>query len=155
MPFDVTLLASVPEEVAEKLQRANLHDLTHLLAAVATPESRTVTAERLQVNADLLLAVAQQAELTRVKGIGSVYADLLTFVGVDTLNRLAAADPSRLLQQMAVMAIDHHVWRLPSRRQVEAWVIQAQELDSYFSPSMRQEFDGEFNASGAEGNVRL
>lgn len=129
MRFDVTLLASVPEDVAEKLRRANLHDADRLVAAVAQPGTRTTLAQRLQVEPDLLLSVGQQAEMTRVVGIGSVYADLLTFIGVKTLSQLAAANPQNLSERMAAAAVAHHVWRLPSRSQVTAWVAQARELD--------------------------
>lgn len=77
----------------------------------------------------MILEWLNRADLARVKGIGSEYADLLEASGVDTVPELARRSPQNLVEKMAeVNEAKKLVRRLPVLSQVESWVAQAKEL---------------------------
>ena len=73
-------------------RRSKGHGLTtaaHLLEQGATPAGRTALAEKSGISPKLLLEWVNHADLCRIKGVGSEYADLLEAAGVDTVPELA------------------------------------------------------------------
>lgn len=69
----------------EKLRNAGVTDTDGLLAACKTAAQRKELAEKADISEKLILEWANHADLYRVKGIGSEYADLLEEAGVDTV----------------------------------------------------------------------
>ena len=79
--------------------------------------------------ARLTLEWVNHADLYRIKGVGSEYADLLEAAGVDTVPELAQRSAQNLLQKLGEVNAERHlVRRLPTAAQVENWVVQAKEL---------------------------
>jgi predicted flap endonuclease-1-like 5' DNA nuclease len=69
------------------------------------------------------------ADLFRLKGVGSEYADLLEAAGVDTVVELAQRNATNLYNKMVATNEEKKLVRqLPSAEKVEDWVAQAKLL---------------------------
>ncbi len=113
----------------EKLKSAGIRSIENLLEKGRTKKDRVHLTEITGVSDKLILEWLNRADLARVKGIGSEYADLLEASGVDTVPELARRSASNLVEKMAeVNAEKKLVRRLPMLSQVENWVAQAKEL---------------------------
>ena len=77
----------------------------------------------------MILEWANHADLFRIDGIGSEYADLLEEAGVDTVPELAQRNAAHLHAKMKeINEAKELVRRLPSEKQVEGWIEQAKAL---------------------------
>ncbi|MCB1811180.1 MAG: DUF4332 domain-containing protein, partial [Candidatus Competibacteraceae bacterium] len=104
-------------------------DSNQLLEAVAKPADRKKLAAELGVATSVVLDLANRADLARVNGIGTVFADLLEKAGVDTVKELATRNPDNLLAKMTeVNSSDQVSKRLPQLADVQNWIAQAKEL---------------------------
>jgi predicted flap endonuclease-1-like 5' DNA nuclease len=115
---------------AAKLGEAGLQTTDDLLAAGGTPEGRASIAEKSGIGGGLILEWVNHADLYRIKGVGSEYADLLEAAGVDSVPELAQRRPDNLRAKLEeVNDAKHLVRALPSELQVAEWVEQANGLD--------------------------
>ena len=74
---------------AKKLEEAGIGSLEALLSAGKKPAGRKALAEKAGIADKLILEWVNHADLFRIKGVGSEYADLLEEAGVDTVPELA------------------------------------------------------------------
>ncbi|MCB9435203.1 MAG: DUF4332 domain-containing protein [Ardenticatenaceae bacterium] len=125
----LTAIEGIGDVYMGKLKEAGIDSLESLLEKCTTPAGRTALADSSGISGKLILKWANRADLARVKGIGTQYADLLEVAGVDTVPALARRVPENLLKAMAD-ANDQRktVNRLPTIGQVEDWVNQAKDL---------------------------
>jgi predicted flap endonuclease-1-like 5' DNA nuclease len=121
-------LFGVREDMVAKLKAEGLSDSAKLLAAAATPAARGELAAKLGVDSKEVLEMANRADLARIKGIGTVYSDLLEQAGVDTVAELARRNPENLYDKIVESSSEHFVQRLPRAADVADWVAQAKEL---------------------------
>ena len=76
-----------------------------------------------------ILKFANMADLYRVKGIGSEYAELLEAAGVDTVPELSRRNAANLAAAMAQANEQKKlVRRLPTESEVAGWVEHAKTL---------------------------
>lgn len=76
-----------------------------------------------------MLNWVNRADLSRIKGVSTQYADLLECAGVDTVPELAQRNAANLQAKMAEVNEEKNLVRkVPSPSQVEDWVAQAKEL---------------------------
>lgn len=128
MALRVSELFGVREEMSARLKAAGFGDSDKLLAATTTPQARQELANKMGVDAREVLEMANRADLARIKGIGSVYSDLLEWAGVDTVAELARRNADNLYAKMVESAGDHFVRRLPRAADVADWIAQAKAL---------------------------
>jgi len=129
MTVPIRVLKGVDEELAGKLKALGLSDSEKLLEAARTPAARKDLAEKLGVSTDLVLELANRADLARIKGIAEVYSDLLENAGVDTVAELANRNPENLAAKLAEVNAGHKfAKRTPPLSFVEQWVAQAKAL---------------------------
>jgi predicted flap endonuclease-1-like 5' DNA nuclease len=115
---------------AAKLGEAGLQTTDDLLAAGGTPAGRASIAEETGVAVGLILEWVNHADLYRIKGVGSEYADLLEAAGVDTVVELAQRDATNLQAKLFEVNEQKKLVRgVPSESQVAAWVEQAKSLE--------------------------
>ena len=114
---------------AEKLKGAGIITTDKLLKVGATPKGRKELSEKTGIGHELILKWVNHADLYRIKGVGSEYADLLEAAGVDTVVELAKRVPQNLVDAMAEVNKKHKVVRrLPVLKEVVKWVNQAKKL---------------------------
>jgi predicted flap endonuclease-1-like 5' DNA nuclease len=122
-------IEGVGEAYANKLAAAGIPTQEALLAAGATAKSRKDLAEQTGISEKLVLGWVNRVDLSRVKGIGEEYADLLEAAGVDTVPELAQRKPDNLCQKLAeVNEAKKLVRQLPTEAKVADWVEQAKAL---------------------------
>jgi predicted flap endonuclease-1-like 5' DNA nuclease len=122
-------IEGISSTYAAKLEAAGIKDQETLLAKGATPKGRKELIEKTGIDETLVLKWVNRADLTRVKGIGSEYADLLEASGVDTVVELGTRKPENLVTKITeVNKVKKLVRKLPVLSQVEDWVKQAKVL---------------------------
>jgi predicted flap endonuclease-1-like 5' DNA nuclease len=114
---------------AEKLRAIGVLTVLDLLRRGATRKGRAELAELSGITGKLILRWVNHADLYRIKGVGSEYADLLEAAGVDTVVELAVRNPANLLPKMLeVNEAKRLVRKTPVQSQVDDWVAQAKKL---------------------------
>jgi len=112
-----------------KLKDQGIYNCDQLLQATRTSAGRQELAKHVDVDAEVILELAKRADLARVRGIGGVFADLLEYIGVETVGELATRTPVDLHAQiLETNGRAKLAGRLPTLKAVEGWVTQASEL---------------------------
>ena len=114
--------------VAEKLIAAGIKTAEDLLTAGKTPAARKDLAARLGVDTQAVLEMVNRADLSRIRGIGEVYRNLLENAGVDTVAELAKRVPANLHAKLVQQSQSGDARRAPTLAQIEDWVRQAKAL---------------------------
>lgn len=114
----------------EKLEAAGVKTDNALLEQGATKAGRSAIAESTGISESKILEWVNRADLARINGIGSEYADLLEASGVDSVPELAQRNGANLHAKMVeVNEAKSLVRSMPSESTVEGWVEQAKGLD--------------------------
>ena len=114
---------------AENLRNHGIETQEDLLAAAATPTGRAALAAKANLTMNQVLNWANRADLARINGIGSEYADLLEAAGVDTVPELAQRNATNLSAALAeVNEAKILVRQLPTSVDVTRWVEEAKTL---------------------------
>src|SRR5690242_9119282 len=82
-------ISGIDTVYSARLEAAGVHTAEELLEAGAMRKERTDLAERSGVSETLLLKWVNRADLSRIKGVATEYADLLEAAGVDSVPELA------------------------------------------------------------------
>ena len=115
---------------ADKLRAAGISSVQGLLKKGADPTGRKAIADTTGLDSKKILSWVNMADLFRVKGVGSEYAELLEKAGVDTVKELRTRNPENLFAKMkSVNSAGRPLVRsLPGLKNVESWVKHAQKL---------------------------
>ena len=114
----------------EKLQAAGIRTTAALLKAGASPKGRKELAATTGISVDMIRDWTNMADLFRIKGIATQYAELLEAAGVDTVKELRNRNAANLHAKMVeVNAEKKLVRQTPSLSQVTSYVEQAKALD--------------------------
>lgn len=116
---------------AKKLRQAGAKSVKSFLEKSGRRKDRRVLAAETGLSESLILKWANMADLYRVKGVGSEYAELLEKAGVDTVKELAKRKPEHLHQKILEVNTRTRrarVRRLPGLKRVESWIRQASGL---------------------------
>ena len=115
---------------AAKLSAAGVGTTDALLEHGATAGGRDKLSEATGISGKLILEWVNHADLFRIDGVGSEYADLLEAAGVDTVVELATRNAENLTAKLAeVNAGKSLVRSVPGLAQVEKWIAQATTLE--------------------------
>ena len=114
---------------ATRLEKAGIRSIEALLKEGGSASGRKALAGSSGVDEGKLLEWVNHADLMRIKGVGSEYADLLEAAGVDTVVELAVRNADNLHARMTeVNAAKKLVRRAPSLSETQRWVSQAKAL---------------------------
>jgi predicted flap endonuclease-1-like 5' DNA nuclease len=115
---------------ARKLRKAGVRTTEGLLKRANTRKGRAELAEAAGFTPEQILEWVNRADLMRVRGIGSEYADLLENSGVDTVKELKRRNVKTLTAKMTeVNEKKKLVRRLPTESMVAAWIAHAGTLE--------------------------
>jgi predicted flap endonuclease-1-like 5' DNA nuclease len=113
-----------------KLRKAGVRTTDSLLKVAATRTGRRRLARETGLPESDILSWANRADLLRITGVGSEYADLLEVAGVDTIRELRRRNSERLLEAMTELNLRKRlVRRLPTEGMVAGWVDEAKALE--------------------------
>jgi predicted flap endonuclease-1-like 5' DNA nuclease len=122
-------IEGIGEAYAAKLEAAGITSLEDFLKKCADKKGRKAMAEKTGISEKLILNWVNRADLARVKGVSTQYADLLEAAGVDSVPELAQRNSDNLQAKMAeVNEAKKLVRKVPTTSQVADWVAQAKEL---------------------------
>jgi len=122
-------IEGIGEAYAAKLEAAGVTSLEDFLKKCADKKGRKAMAEKTGISEKLILNWVNRADLARIKGVSTQYADLLEAAGVDSVPELAQRNPDNLQAKMAeVNEAKKLVRKVPTASQVADWVAQAKKL---------------------------
>ena len=111
---------------AEALGKQGVGTTEELLAQGGTPTGRHKLAESAGISEKLVLEWVNHADLCRINGIGSEYADLLEAAGVDTVPELSHRNATNLTETLTkTNEAKKLVRRIPSQTEVGHWIDEA------------------------------
>ncbi len=114
---------------AAKLTAAGCRSMEHMLEVGGTKKGRKQLAADSGCTEKQILEWVNRADLCRVKGVGSEYADLLECAGVDSVPELASRNAENLAAKMKEVNDQKKLVRLvPSAKSVTKWVAAAKKL---------------------------
>lgn len=129
--YTITDLEGVGRAYAARLREAGIRTTSALLQSCRHRAGRRKIARATGLDPSLLLVWANMADLYRVKGIGSEYAELLEAAGVDTVKELRKRKPEHLAQELErVNRRRRRVRVLPGLKRVRRWIASAKKLRS-------------------------
>lgn len=96
---------------------------------------REELADKLDVDEETVRRWVSMADLMRVKGIGSQYAELLEACGIQSVSMLAQQNPEQLAKKLKLVNRAEHlaILSLPDIVQIKGWIDSAQLLPSVIS----------------------
>ena len=113
----------------EKLRAAGIKSVESLLDICCDKKSRKRVAEQTGISEKQLLKWVNMADLFRIRGVASQYAELLECAGVDTVRELAQRRADSLHAKMrATNETKRVVRQVPSLKIVETWITSAKAL---------------------------
>ena len=126
----ISAIRAIGHRQATKLRKSRVRTTEALLQQASNRRGRAELSERTSIPSSDLLRWAHQADLMRINGIGSEYADLLAAAGVDTVKSLRRRNAANLMAMVTqVNAKRRAVQRLPTVEMVQGWIDEANELE--------------------------
>lgn len=123
-------VAGIDQKRATKLRKAGVRTSKSLIEVASTRRGRTELAKATGIGPKDLQVWVHHADLLRVPGVGSEYAQLLVAAGVDTLRDLRRRNPTALVAKIiGLNGANRVVNRLPTESMVESWIAAATDLE--------------------------
>ena len=123
MALAIGKLKGMTKEVESKLKALGLDDTDKLFNAVLTSQAREELAAQVGVPGEVILELANRADLARIKGIAGVYGDLLEEAGVDTVKELKGRKPDNLYSKLLEINAQKNLTpKPPTLKNVQTWV---------------------------------
>ncbi|MEI6497262.1 MAG: DUF4332 domain-containing protein [Actinomycetota bacterium] len=123
-------IEGIADSYGEKFAAVGIRSVEKLLAAGATAAGRKDLAAKAGVNADKLLTWVNHADLFRIRGVASQYAELLEAAGVDSVVELSKRNAENLHAALlkANSGSRRLVRQVPGLKSVEKWIEQAKTM---------------------------
>jgi predicted flap endonuclease-1-like 5' DNA nuclease len=115
---------------AEKLTGAGVDTTDELLDQAASSAGRARLATVTGITEKQLLEWVNHADLMRLNGVGSEYADLLEAAGVDSCAELAQRNAANLAGTFQELDAARPNWirQIPSEATIAGWIAEAKTL---------------------------
>jgi predicted flap endonuclease-1-like 5' DNA nuclease len=115
---------------AEKLEKANIKTVEALLKEGASKKGRQALAEATGIDEKRILTWVNHADLFRIKGVASQFAELLEAAGVDTVKELRNRNAENLHAKLEEINKEKGLTRVvPSVDKVTDFIEQAKKLE--------------------------
>lgn len=115
---------------AEKLGNASIKTVEGLLKAGATKAGRKKIAEESGIDEGKVLDWVNMADLFRIKGVASQFAELLKASGVDTVKELRTRNAENLHAKLTEVNAEKKLTKaVPTLSQVTDFIEQAKSLE--------------------------
>lgn len=129
MSYKIAEIEGIGERYALTLEMAGIRTTDDLLHRASSARKRDQLSDETGISPKLILKWANHADLFRIKGVASQFAELLEAAGVDTIkefrHRVAANLQPRLVE---INDQKHFCHRVPSLSEVERMIEQAKGL---------------------------
>lgn len=116
------------------LRENGIRSVEQLLQAGCDKKGRSSLAEKTNLSEQRILKCVNMADLFRIKGVASQYAELLEGAGVDTVKELKNRNAENLAKKIEeVNAAKRLVRKTPSVKVIASWIDQAKKLPGMIS----------------------
>ena len=117
---------------AQKLKAAGVNTTDDLLDRGGSKSGRASLASASGLTETQLLEWVNHADLMRINGVGSEYADLLEAAGVDSCAELAQRNAANLAVTFQELDAARPNWirQIPSEATVAAWIAEAKSMEA-------------------------
>lgn len=130
MATPITDIESIGPVYKEKLSAAGVSTVESLLEKGASKTGRKAIAEASGVDEGRILDWVNMADLFRIKGVASQFAELLKAAGVDTVKELRTRNAENLHAALTKTQEEKGLTRVvPALSKVEDFISQAKDLD--------------------------
>lgn len=130
MSKTITEIEGIGPVFKEKLGKAGIATVEALLTKGASKKGRKEIAEASGIDEGKILDWVNMADLFRIKGVASQFAELLKATGVDTVKELRTRNPENLHKALTEKNAEKNLTRVvPALSQVEGFINQAKDLD--------------------------
>ncbi len=127
--YKIDDIEGIGPATAQKLIAAGVKDTDSLLKKGCAAAGRKELAAASGLDEKKLLEFVNMADLYRIKGVGSEYAELLMSAGVDTVKELATRRSDNLTKKMGEVNEQKKLTRkLPTETVVTGWIDEAKKL---------------------------
>jgi predicted flap endonuclease-1-like 5' DNA nuclease len=131
MSKSIEAIEGIGPKYGAKLSGIGCGSPAKLLADGATRKNRKKIAQAAGISEAIVLRCVNMADLFRIRGVGTQYAELLEAAGVDTVRELRNRNAKNLylaLKQANNSRKRSHVRQLPNEKMVADWIAQAKAL---------------------------
>ncbi len=130
MAKSIEAVEGIGPKYGARLRAIGCSSPARLLEMGATPAGRRQIARRSGISEAVIARCVNMADLFRLKGVASQYAELLEASGVDTVRELRKRRADNLRAKMqAVNAARRLCRQVPSEKTVAEWIAQAGRLE--------------------------
>ena len=132
--MNIQQIEGIGPSTGAALRNAGIRTVEKLLEAGCSRTSRAALARKSGISEARILKCVNMADLFRINGVATQYAELLESAGVDSVKELRHRNPDNLAAAMAdVNSAKKLVRRPPSSAVVRDWVAQARKLPETIS----------------------
>ena len=129
MAMNIEKLEGIGPKYADALRAVGIQTVEDLLNDGGNRKGRIELVKRTGLSEAHILKCVNMADLFRINGVASQYAELLECAGVDTVKELKHRNAVNLANTMAqVNGEKNLVRRTPSAKVVQDWISQAGKL---------------------------
>ena len=130
MAYKIIEVEGIGEVYAAKLAEVGIKTTDDLLEKCANAKGRKAVEEATGISHKLVLKWTNHADLFRIKGIASQFAELLEAAGVDTVKEFRHRVPANLQPKLVAVNEEKNLCnRVPSVTELEKMIAQAKELE--------------------------
>ena len=124
MATNISSIRGITPEIAAKMNERGIRNTDQLLEATQTAAGRRELAAAAGIEGSALTELLNRADLSRLKGVGDAFANLLEEAGVDSLKELAHRKPENLQERLAALNAERKIAnRVPKLEEVTEWVV--------------------------------
>jgi len=128
-PKNLQDFPGIEPAVIEKLAKRGIRNSKQLFLAARSERERTQLSQAADIDPTKLLELVKLADLSRVYGVGPIFARLLFDAGADTVEFLAQADSEQLFRQLEKKYLEAGYSRVDFKeRDIRFCIRMAQDL---------------------------
>lgn len=122
-------IEGIGPKTGQAFRDAGIRTVDQLLEVACNKKGRRLLAEKTEITEAKLLKCVNMADLFRINGVASQYAELLEGAGVDTVKELRNRNAENLAAKMVDINAEKKIVRKPpSAKIVASWIEQAKAL---------------------------
>ena len=129
MSTSIEAIEGIGPAYGKKLRSVGCGSPAGLLKDGGTKKGRDKIAKKTGISSSVILRCVNMADLFRIKGVASQYAELLEASGVDTVKELKNRNAANLSVKMQeVNRVNRLTRTVPSQKMLSGWIRQASKL---------------------------